>query len=234
MTNQQPTAAFGDAVIADAALAEDVACDEQLAARTGAGDANAWQILYERHAPTLRRWLARQAFRDEDDSLIDSIIDDVFGDRRHFAGFGQRPARRSRKSATLRTYLIAIARNQLAQHRMRVCRAKRALGTVRSLDAVGATANATASGDFSGDSVVATGEMNRGLVALEARDAVECLRRTLDEIDCEICDGIASGDSLQEIGRRVNLAPGAVATRWHRLRHRLRGRFAHLFDPRSA
>lgn len=80
--------------------------------RLARGDASAFALLYDRHAPGLYRYLRAQTGRDDvAEDLLQALMLRLVRARRHLA-----------RVAILEAYLFAAARHEVARHRARRAR----------------------------------------------------------------------------------------------------------------
>lgn len=86
----------------------DVGDDAALAARARAGDGEALAELLARHAPTVRRWVARLVAQAD----VDDLVQDVWA-------IAIERGRQYRRGAAWRTWLLSIALNRCRSHQRR-------------------------------------------------------------------------------------------------------------------
>jgi RNA polymerase sigma-70 factor (ECF subfamily) len=167
--------------------------DAELVTRATTGDFTAFQLLYDRHAKAVYRfaWLLTNSVPDAEDITQECFLTLI----RKSAGFD--PSR-----AQLRTWLIAIARNQHLQRR-------RKLGHEAS----------PAGSEFSG---VPAG-LEEELIRLERAQAVRCAVQALPQLQREALYLFEFEClNLNDIALVLGIESNAVKARLHRARESLR------------
>ena len=181
--------------------------DAELAARTAQGDSIAFQLLYERHWSAVYRfaWLLTHSVADAEDITQECFLALI----RKKAFFD--PAR-----AQLRTWLIAVARNQHLQRRRDLAREDGSEGVEKA---------------------EVSDTLDEGLIRLERAEDVHRAIEALPAAQREALYLFEFEDmSLADIAVVLEIEPNAVKARLYRAREQLKRLLAPLrpdFVPRS-
>lgn len=181
-----------------------VITDENLLKRAAAGDESAFKSLYERHRPPVFRFAYRML---NSAALAEEVTHDCF------LGLIREPSRFDPTRAALRTYLFAAARNLALKHLRRYA-------DHESYDEAAASL----------PDVLEDGPLQTVLRA-EAAGAVRRAVVALPEAQREVIVLFEyEGLSLAEVAAVVGADTGAVKSRLHRARQRLRRELAPFFE----
>jgi RNA polymerase sigma-70 factor, ECF subfamily len=167
--------------------------DAELTARIARGDSAAFQLLYERHWSAVYRfaWILAGSVADAEDITQEC-----------FLALIRRPAFFDPNRAQLRTWLIAIARNQHLQRRRNLAREDGSAGI---------------------DETIVLAALDEDLIRLERADAV---RRAVDALPQHQREALYlfefEGLSLADIAVVLEIEPNAVQARLFRARERLK------------
>ena len=175
-------------------VASGTAGDDELVAAVAAGDRNAMELLYRRHAP----WLAgRLAARTSSRELAEEALQDTFlaawRGARAYHGTGEVPA-----------WLWGIARRQLASL------ARRQPHGSLSLDAAGERIDPATGPEEAALGRDASARIRRALAHLP------------DEQRAAITAVVYQGQSIEEAALAAKVAEGTIKSRLHRARLHLR------------
>lgn len=182
--------------------------DHALLERWRDGDQDAGTTLFRRHWPHVRRFFRNKVSPDDVEDLIQRTFMGCVEGRSRFRG-----------DASFRTFLFAVARNQLYKF-LRDSRSQR-----EKVDP-----------DLGVSSVLALGMTPSSVAA--ARQEHELLLRALQQVSVEEQTLLElfywEGLSGAEIAAVFDLSAGAVRVRLHRARSKLQERIEQLTEPGAA
>ena len=170
--------------------------DEALVAACGTGETVALGALYDRHATTIRRFLARMSGTDDRD--LDDLVQATFE-------VAARAARNFDGRSAVRTWLLGIANNAARHHVRSEIRRKRLFEAVSLVDA-------QSPNDPSDDAIVHER-------AARLHDAILALPQKLRETFVLVyLEGLSGSEAAQALDARE----GTIWTRLHEARAKLR------------
>lgn len=178
--------------------------DAELITRATEGDLTAFQLLYERHWNAVYRfaWLLTNSIPDAEDITQEC-----------FLALIRKPAAFDPTRAQLRTWLIAIARNQHLQRRRNSGRQSNPADLETSVTPLG---------------------LEEELIRLERADAVRRAVGALPPLQREALYLFEfEGLSLADIAAILEIEPNALKARLYRAREQLRGLLEPLRSPES-
>jgi RNA polymerase sigma-70 factor (ECF subfamily) len=176
-------------------------CDAEVISRSR-DDPNAFEVLYDRYAADIHRYVARRLGAETADDLMAETFVVAFAGRRRYDG--------SRSNA--RPWLYGIATNLVAGHRRAEARRLKAL----------ARAAAPESAPSGGGDQLAEGVAGR-VSAAALRPALQAALAGLSARNRDVLLLMAWGGlDHEETGRALGLGAGAVRSRLHRSRQQLR------------
>lgn len=173
--------------------------DEALVAACGTGESAALGALYDRHAPTIRRFLARMSGTDDRD--LDDLVQVTFEHVAH-------AARNFDGRSSVRTWLFGIA-NNTARHHVRTEVRRRRLVEVATIEQASETLR-----DPSDDAAA------RERVARLQDAIVELPPKLREAFVLVYLEGLPGG----EVARLLGTREGAIWKRLHEARAKLRAR----------